>query len=89
MTTRAILAEVGAVTPCNHCRGRRTCGCDTCVQGGGVCGECGGLGHFVPLTTISADEFDRPDEERLAKVVRLARRPRQKKHALGRRAKVS
>ncbi|MFA5129107.1 MAG: hypothetical protein WC445_04090 [Patescibacteria group bacterium] len=83
MTTRTILAEAKPLGhPCGHCRTRGTCGCDVCVQGGGVCGECGGLRYFVPPTTISMDEFDPPREEPLARVV-LARRP--KKPPFGRR----
>lgn len=87
MTTRALFAEAKPLgIPCGHCRARGTCGCDICVQGGGVCGECGGRQYFTPLTIISMQEFDSPEERPLARVV-LARRPKLKRPLLGRRAK--
>jgi len=67
MSTRRILAEaakaiVAKGEPCGHCNPNHsnrdgTCGCDTCIQGGGVCGECGGRRYFVPLKTTFMNEF--------------------------------
>lgn len=32
---------------CPHCKGRRVCNCDQCIQSGGTCGYCQGYGHLV------------------------------------------
>lgn len=52
-----VTKDVGGVRFCNHCKGRKTCSCDICVQQGGTCGQCGGLGHFVKASPPLPPEF--------------------------------
>jgi hypothetical protein len=64
---------------CDHCRGRGTCGCSDCIQGGGVCCKCGGH-QFLPKVKLEPWMLRETTPEG---AVRAARRPKR-----GRRARL-
>jgi hypothetical protein len=59
---------------CPHCNGRKVCGCDNCVQQGGICGTCNEFGYLLVVSPALPPGFHLPAEAKAGPLPRRAAR---------------